>query len=69
MEAHKLFDECLDHKIKYSAKAYITGKDKIRSKMATHFPNLDLAFLDKHSEDNEPAPEPEVAVDLPTLAE
>lgn len=68
VEAYKLSTNYLDQKIKYFAKAYFTGKDEVRLKMAAWFLDLDLAFLDQDSENAELAPEAEATVDpsMPT---
>lgn len=66
MEAYKLFEECLDQKIEYSAKAYITKKDVVRSKVAAHFLDLDLVFLDEDLKDDKPTPKAIADPSLPT---
>lgn len=65
METYKLSKDCHNQKIEFSAQAYLIKKNVVQSKVAGHFSNLDLTFLDEEleAEEDELAPEVEATVD------
>lgn len=67
LEDYKLLEECLDEKIKHYTKAFITRRDEVQSKVATHFLDMDITFMDDDLDSNL-ATKPEAIIDLLTLA-
>lgn len=71
VEAYKASKDYHDERIKYSTMTYLIGKDEVRSKVAIHFPGLDLTFLDmesKEEDDDKSALELRANVDPPAIA-
>lgn len=56
VEAYKLSKDCKDQNIAFSKLAFLKGMEKTRRRVAEHFPDLDLSFLDKEEQiEGEPA--------------
>lgn len=72
MEAFKAFEECTDMKVYYAIKAFIVGYVECHKRVARHFLERNLTFLDKDesmSEEDQSLVEPRVAgVDFAPIA-
>lgn len=68
MEAFKLFEDCYNLKIEFPTKAYLCRKNEIQSKVASHFLDLDLTFMNEELEakEDKSTPQVETPADSPT---
>lgn len=50
VKAYKLSKDYKNQKIKFSTKAYLIRKHEVWTKVISHFPDLDLTFMDEKLE-------------------